>query len=145
MYCFFRRFTKKLNPVCRISPIGKLFRKEAEVEDGQLHEQDKLKNQVNINFIIVKIFIIYNLYIVISIIFVSECLTISSDEEDDNRKQKRLGDGKEIVNSQNSATEEAETILEKEPVITNNSVSPMIVHLPNSQYPLSMFLMDYIK
>ena len=81
----------------------------------------------------------------ISIIFVSECLTISSDEEDDNRKQKRLGDGKEIVNSQNSATEEAETILEKEPVITNNSVSPMIVHLPNSQYPLSMFLMDYIK
>ena len=53
----------------------------------------------------------------------SECLTISSDEEDEGKIKKSDGSSNNIFsNDSNSFNEEMETILEKEPVITNNSV-----------------------
>ncbi|KAJ8674883.1 hypothetical protein QAD02_010669 [Eretmocerus hayati] len=64
-----------------------------------------------------------------------ECLTISSDEEDDNRK-KRLEDGKESSNLVNSNNDESETILEKEPVITNDPNTSVRIHtLTNMRNP----------
>ena len=52
----------------------------------------------------------------------SECLTISSDEEDESKIKKSDGSSNNIFSNDNSFNEEMETILEKEPVITNNSI-----------------------
>ncbi|XP_043519425.1 uncharacterized protein LOC122533609 isoform X2 [Frieseomelitta varia] len=52
-----------------------------------------------------------------------ECLTISSDEEDEGKIKKSDSSSNNIFsNDSNNFNEEMETILEKEPVITNNSV-----------------------
>lgn len=55
----------------------------------------------------------------------SECLTISSDEEEESKSKKSEGSNNNTLSHipSNSFTEEMETILEKEPVITNNSIS----------------------
>ncbi|XP_076176267.1 uncharacterized protein LOC143151224 isoform X2 [Ptiloglossa arizonensis] len=54
-----------------------------------------------------------------------ECLTISSDEEEESKSKKSEGSNNNTLSHipSNSFTEEMETILEKEPVITNNSIS----------------------
>ncbi|XP_043260868.1 uncharacterized protein LOC122402282 [Colletes gigas] len=54
-----------------------------------------------------------------------ECLTISSDEEEEGKSKKSEGSNNSSFShiTSNSFTEETETILEKEPVITNNSIS----------------------
>ncbi|XP_047354219.1 uncharacterized protein LOC124950862 isoform X3 [Vespa velutina] len=54
-----------------------------------------------------------------------ECLTISSDEDEEGKTRKVDGVNTSAVssNASNNFTEEMETILDKEPVITNNSVS----------------------
>ncbi|XP_076637053.1 uncharacterized protein LOC143349590 isoform X4 [Colletes latitarsis] len=54
-----------------------------------------------------------------------ECLTISSDEEEEGKSKKSEGSNNSSFSHipSNSFTEETETILEKEPVITNNSIS----------------------
>lgn len=64
----------------------------------------------------------------------SECLTISSDEDEEGKTRKVDGVNSNAVssNASNNFTEEMETILDKEPVITNNSVSSTNVDLPPS-------------
>ncbi|XP_043497008.1 uncharacterized protein LOC122520800 isoform X2 [Polistes fuscatus] len=54
-----------------------------------------------------------------------ECLTISSDEDEEGKTRKVDGVFSNAVssNASNNLNEEMETILDKEPVITNNSVS----------------------
>ncbi|XP_015187662.1 PREDICTED: uncharacterized protein LOC107072337 isoform X2 [Polistes dominula] len=54
-----------------------------------------------------------------------ECLTISSDEDEEGKTRKVDGVFNNAVssNASNNLSEEMETILDKEPVITNNSVS----------------------
>ncbi|KAG7206518.1 hypothetical protein KM043_003863 [Ampulex compressa] len=54
-----------------------------------------------------------------------ECLTISSDEDDEgkNRHTDGTNSNTALSDASNAFSEEMETILEKEPVITNNSVS----------------------
>lgn len=54
-----------------------------------------------------------------------ECLTISSDEDEEGKARKVDGVNSNAVssNASNNFSEEMETILEKEPVITNNSIS----------------------
>ncbi|XP_043675797.1 uncharacterized protein LOC122632713 isoform X1 [Vespula pensylvanica] len=61
-----------------------------------------------------------------------ECLTISSDEDEEGKTRKVDGVNSNAVssNASNNFTEEMETILDKEPVITNNSVSSTNVDLP---------------
>ena len=56
-----------------------------------------------------------------------ECLTISSDEEEEGKIKRPDGSSNNIFSNDatNSFSEEMETILEKEPVITNNSTSSM--------------------
>lgn len=76
-----------------------------------------------------------------------ECLTISSDEEDDNRK-KRLGESRDtcsnLLNSMYS--EESDTILDKEPIITNNiSIPSSVSHGLNSQNPTSLYQQNIIE
>lgn len=57
--------------------------------------------------------------------FFAECLTISSDEEEEGKARKLEGANNSNLShdANNSFSEEMETILEKEPIITNNSVS----------------------
>ncbi|XP_053974438.1 uncharacterized protein LOC128874118 isoform X1 [Hylaeus volcanicus] len=54
-----------------------------------------------------------------------ECLTISSDEEEEGKSKKSEGSNNSTFSHipNNSFSDEMETILEKEPVITNNSIS----------------------
>nr|XP_033339479.1 sentrin-specific protease 7-like [Megalopta genalis] len=54
-----------------------------------------------------------------------ECLTISSDEEEEGKNKSSEGSNNSTFShiTSNSFTEEMDTILEKEPVITNNSIS----------------------
>nr|XP_031839540.1 uncharacterized protein LOC116430050 isoform X2 [Nomia melanderi] len=54
-----------------------------------------------------------------------ECLTISSDEEEEGKSKTLEGSNNSTFShiASNSFTEEMDTILEKEPVITNNSIS----------------------
>ncbi|XP_017760809.1 PREDICTED: uncharacterized protein LOC108551228 [Eufriesea mexicana] len=54
-----------------------------------------------------------------------ECLTISSDEEEEGKNKRSEGSNNNVFSNDggNDFTEEMETILEKEPIITNNSVS----------------------
>ncbi|XP_043605079.1 sentrin-specific protease 7-like isoform X2 [Bombus pyrosoma] len=54
-----------------------------------------------------------------------ECLTISSDEEEEGKIKRPDGSTNNIFSNDasNNFSEEMETILEKEPVITNNSIS----------------------
>ncbi|XP_015429450.1 PREDICTED: uncharacterized protein LOC107186152 [Dufourea novaeangliae] len=54
-----------------------------------------------------------------------ECLTISSDEEEEGKTKKSEGSNNSTfsLSASNSLTEEMEAIFEKEPVITNNSIS----------------------
>lgn len=55
----------------------------------------------------------------------TECLTISSDEEEEGKIKRSDGSSNNIFSNDasNNFSEEMETILEKEPVITNNSIS----------------------
>lgn len=55
----------------------------------------------------------------------TECLTISSDEEEESKIKRSDGSSNNIFSNDasNNFSEEMETILEKEPVITNNSIS----------------------
>ncbi|KAK2579020.1 hypothetical protein KPH14_002814 [Odynerus spinipes] len=65
-----------------------------------------------------------------------ECLTISSDEDEEGKTRKVDGINNSAVtsNASNNFSEEMETILEKEPVITNNSVSSTnIDYSPDSE------------
>lgn len=57
----------------------------------------------------------------------TECLTISSDEEEEGKIKRSDGSSNNIFSNDasNNFSEEMETILEKEPVITNNSISSM--------------------
>ncbi|KAI4483443.1 hypothetical protein M0802_013385 [Mischocyttarus mexicanus] len=54
-----------------------------------------------------------------------ECLTISSDEDEEGKTRKVDGSFSNAIssNANNNLSEEMETILDKEPIITNNSVS----------------------
>ena len=59
----------------------------------------------------------YNVHLIV------ECLTISSDEEDDNRKQKKTAENQSLLSSQTIVKpEEADAIVDKEPIITNSTV-----------------------
>ncbi|XP_025270325.1 uncharacterized protein LOC105249552 isoform X2 [Camponotus floridanus] len=53
-----------------------------------------------------------------------ECLTISSDEEEESRSKKieSINNNPPLSNTSNAFNEDMDTILEKEPVITNNSI-----------------------
>lgn len=53
-----------------------------------------------------------------------ECLTISSDEEEGNKMKKTESNNSttNLCNASNASNEDVDTILDKEPVITYNSV-----------------------
>ncbi|XP_014616796.1 PREDICTED: uncharacterized protein LOC106793974 isoform X2 [Polistes canadensis] len=63
-----------------------------------------------------------------------ECLTISSDEDEEGKTRKVDGVFSNAVssNASNNLSEEMETILDKEPVITNNSVSSTNIEFSSS-------------
>ncbi|CAL7933808.1 unnamed protein product [Xylocopa violacea] len=68
-----------------------------------------------------------------------ECLTISSDEEEEGKTKKSGGSSNNISSSEsNNFSEEMATILEKEPVITNNST-------PNTNTDYNMDSDDAMK
>jgi len=63
-----------------------------------------------------------------------ECLTISSDEEEESRaKRKNVNNNAALNNVSNAFNEDADTILDKEPIITNSSVSTSYEEFSNDE------------
>ncbi|XP_025989146.1 uncharacterized protein LOC105193209 isoform X3 [Solenopsis invicta] len=61
-----------------------------------------------------------------------ECLTISSDEEEESRNKKitNINSNVMVGNTSDAFNEDVDTILDKEPIITNNSVYSLYEELP---------------